>query len=93
LQDRAEVKPQLSHGRLGDSLLAPDGSAWMKPVLPVVSVKEAFGEFAAAPKPLDSSLVIDPWRDRVRWLESAPETLTAQDLYPFEILPYFAEPQ
>jgi hypothetical protein len=93
LQNRAVLLPQLSHGMLGDSLLAPDGSAWMQSDLPSVSVKQALTEFAAVPKPLGSSLVIDPWRDGVRWLESAPETLTALDNHPFEVLPYFAYPQ
>jgi hypothetical protein len=93
LQHRALLLPQLSHGRLGDSLLAPDGTAWMQPDLPAVSIKQALSEFTAVPKPLGSSMVIDPWHDSVRWLNATPETLTALENHPFEVLPYFAYPQ
>ncbi len=92
LDARAAGMKNLTTGRLGDPMLSESGQSWIGPFLPHTTYAAAMTDFADVPKPLGSSLVLDPWTDTVRWLEAQQYELTAADLYPFAVLPYYAEP-
>jgi hypothetical protein len=60
LRDRESALKAMSHGYLGDSLLGPDGPAWIATALPAVTLKDAYANPAQSPTAISSMLSIDP---------------------------------
>jgi hypothetical protein len=90
LADRGRVLKALNTPKLGDSLLKPDGTAWMGD-LAHMSPKIDWDDLTqTAALPLGSWLKTDPWDDRVHMLTAkryAP--MNARDKMPFEVTPVF----
>jgi hypothetical protein len=90
LVDREKALKGLNTPKLGDSLLKPDGTAWMGDVAKMAP-KLNWDDLAQSPAlPLGSWLKTDPWDDKVHMLNAkryAP--MNARDKMPFEVTPVF----
>jgi len=90
LAERGKVLKGLTTPELGDSLLKPDGNAWMAD-LQKMSPKLNWDDLTQSPAlPLGSWLKTDPWDDKVHMLNAkryAP--MNARDKMPFEVTPIF----
>ena len=88
LADRGNVLKALTTPRLGDSLLRPDGTPWMR-ALARSAPRLNWDDLAQIPAlPLGSWLKTDPWDDRVHQSNAklyAP--LTPRDKMPLEVTP------
>ena len=90
LADRGKELKALNTPLLGDSMLKPDGTAWMAD-LTHDAPKINWDDMAQIPAlPLGSWLKTDPWDDRVRMLNAkryAP--MLAHDKMPLEVTPIY----
>jgi hypothetical protein len=90
LVERGKVLKGLTTPKLGDSLLKPDGTAWMAE-LQKMAPKLNWDDLTQSPAlPLGSWLKTDPWDDKVHMLNAkryAP--MNARDKMPFEVTPIF----
>jgi hypothetical protein len=90
LVDRSKALKGLTTPKLGDSLLKPDGTAWMSD-LQKMAPKLNWDDLTQSPAlPLGSWLKTDPWDDKVHMLNAkryAP--MNARDKLPFEVTPIF----
>jgi hypothetical protein len=90
LADRGKVLKALNSPRLGDSLLRPDGTPWMK-TLAASAPKLNWDDLTQIPaQPLGSWLKTDPWDDRVHQLNAkvfAP--MNPRDKMPLEVTPIY----
>jgi len=90
IADRGPVLKALNTPKLGDSLLKPDGTAWMA-TLAHSAPKINWDDLAQSPAlPLGSWLKTDPWDDRVHQLNAkfyAP--LNPRDKMPLEVTPVY----
>ncbi len=90
LADRGKVLKALNSPRLGDSLLRPDGTPWMKQ-LAASAPKLNWDDLTQVPaQPLGSWLKTDPWDDRVHQLNAkvfAP--MNPRDKMPLEVTPIY----
>ena len=82
--------PFLLTPRLGDSLLRPNGTAWMASISSNTPALQTDNLQQIAALPLGSHLKIDPWSDKVVQLHVRPEPLlNARDKMPFEVTPIY----
>ncbi len=89
VQRGTELKA-LNTPKLGDSMLKPDGTAWMADLVKLAPKIEWDDLNQSAALPLGSWLKIDPWDDTVHMLDAkryAP--MNARDKMPFEVTPIF----
>ncbi len=90
LVQRSQELKALNTPKLGDSLLKPDGTAWMSE-LEHMAPKIDFDDLnQTAALPLGSWLKVDPWDDSVHMLDAkryAP--MNSRDKMPFEVTPIF----
>lgn len=88
---RAKILPALVTPRLGDPLVKADGTPWMTGFLnqgPKLNMEDVAQDRAAMP--LGSHLRIDPWDDRVYFLNTrADQILNPGDKMPFELAPVY----
>lgn len=88
---RTKQLPSLVTPRLGDSLIKADGTPWLSSFLtqgPKLDMANMDQPRAALP--LGSHLKIDPWDDKVYWLNLKAETLlNPGDKMPFELAPVY----
>jgi len=90
LVDRAQVLKALNTPKLGDSLIKPDGTAWMAELEHMAPKIEWDDLNQTAALPLGSWLKVDPWDDSVHMLDAkryAP--MNSRDKMPFEVTPIF----
>jgi hypothetical protein len=87
LDDASRRLPELTHGYLADSLLAPDGRPWIHEWLQNVSVRAAYENPSKAPLPLSSALRIDPESDQLHQILPRIGPSSPAEVHPFEILP------
>src|SRR6201987_585042 len=87
LDDASRRLPELMHGYLADSLLAPDGQPWLHGWLPNVSLKAAYQVPEKAPLPLSSALRVDPENDQLHQILPRIGPSSPAEVHPFEILP------
>jgi hypothetical protein len=86
LSDRGKALKQLNSPRLGDSMLKPDGSAWLSDIAKAAPKLNPDDTTQVAALPLNSWLKTDPWDDKEQMLNAkryAP--LNARDKMPFEL--------
>jgi hypothetical protein len=90
LVERSKELKALNTPKLGDSLLKPDGTAWMAD-LEHMAPKINWDDLnQTAALPLGSWLKVDPWDDSVHMLDAkryAP--MNSRDKMPFEVTPIF----
>jgi hypothetical protein len=89
VQRSTELKA-LNTPKLGDSLLKPDGTAWMADLEHMAPKIDWDDLNQSAALPLGSWLKIDPWDDTVHMLDAkryAP--MNSRDKMPFEVTPIF----
>ncbi|MBT9329607.1 hypothetical protein [Paracidobacterium acidisoli] len=90
LRDREKPLNALLTPRLGDSLVREDGSPWLSGLMPNAPRLDMDNLNQIAALPLNSHLKIDPWDDKVIWLNVKPVTLlNARDKMPLEITPVY----
>jgi hypothetical protein len=90
LRDREKPLTALLTPRLGDSLLRADGSPWLSGLMPNAPKLDMDNLSQIAALPLNSHLKIDPWDDKVEWLNVKPVALlNARDKMPLEITPIY----
>jgi hypothetical protein len=90
LQLREKNLPALVTPRLGDSLIRPDGTAWLADATKGAPRLDPDNLTQIAALPIGSRLKIDPWDDKVIFLNSKPvPLLNAGDKMPLELTPIF----
>jgi hypothetical protein len=90
LQAREKNLQALLTPRLGDSMVKPDGTAWLSEVSkgPAQLDMDNLAQIAALP--LGSHLRIDPWTDEVHFLNVRPgPILNAGEKMPLELTPVY----
>ena len=76
--------------RVGDSLLRPDGHAWMADLANGAPALQMDNLQQIAALPLGSHLKIDPWSDKVVQLHTHPEPIASpRDKMPFQVAPLY----
>ena len=90
LQARQKGLKALTEPQIGDSLLKPDGTFWMQPLVskaPKLNDKDLKQQAAM---PLSQFLRFDPWTDQVIKMNVTYEPLlSSRDKLPFEITPVY----
>ena len=82
--------PFLLTPRLGDSLLRPNGTAWMASISSNTPALQTDNLQQIAALPLNSHLRIDPWSDKVYQLNLKPQqVLNVRDKMPLEVTPIY----
>ena len=90
LQTKEKNLKALMTPELGDSLLDPAGAAWLAGVSKVPALIEPKNLSQIAALPLGSHIRVDPWDDKVEYLQPTPAPiLTASDKMPLEITPIY----
>ena len=90
LVQRSQELKALNTPKLGDSLLKPDGTAWMSELEHMAPKIDWDDLNQTAALPLGSWLKVDPWDDSVHMLDAkryAP--MNSRDKMPFEVTPIF----
>ena len=90
LVQRSHELKALNTPKLGDSLLKPDGTAWMSELEHMAPKIDWDDLNQTAALPLGSWLKVDPWDDSVHMLDAkryAP--MNSRDKMPFEVTPIF----
>jgi hypothetical protein len=90
LVQRSQELKALNTPKLGDSLLKPDGTAWMADLEHMAPKIDWDDVTQTAALPLGSWLKVDPWDDSVHMLDAkryAP--MNSRDKMPFEVTPIF----
>jgi hypothetical protein len=90
LVQRSPELKALNTPKLGDSLLKPDGTAWMADLEHMAPKIDWDDLNQTAALPLGSWLKVDPWDDSVHMLDAkryAP--MNSRDKMPFEVTPIF----
>jgi hypothetical protein len=90
LVQRSQDLKALNTPKLGDSLLKPDGTAWMSDLEHMAPKIDWDDLNQTAALPLGSWLKVDPWDDSVHMLDAkryAP--MNSRDKMPFEVTPIF----
>jgi hypothetical protein len=90
LVEREKAIKGLTSPKLGDSLLKPDGTAWMSDLQRMAPKLNWDDLNQTAALPLGSWIKTDPWDDKVHMLNAkryAP--MNARDKMPFEVTPLF----
>jgi len=90
LVQRSPELKALNTPKLGDSLLKPDGTAWMAELEHMAPKIDWADMNQTAALPLGSWLKVDPWDDSVHMLDAkryAP--MNSRDKMPFEVTPIF----
>ncbi len=90
LVQRSQELKALNTPKLGDSLLKPDGTAWMSELEHMAPKIDWDDLTQTAALPLGSWLKVDPWDDSVHMLDAkryAP--MNSRDKMPFEVTPIF----
>ncbi len=90
LEARAKPLKALVTPQLGDSLLRPDGTPWLSDLIKNSPKLDMNNVNQIAALPLGSHLKINPWDDKVIYLNVKQEPLlNARDKMPFEVTPIF----
>jgi hypothetical protein len=90
LAQRSTELKALNTPKLGDSLLKPDGTAWMADLQHMAPKIDWDDLNQTAALPLGSWLKVDPWDDSVHMIDAkryAP--MNSRDKMPFEVTPIF----
>jgi hypothetical protein len=90
LVQRSQELKALNTPKLGDSLIKPDGTAWMAELEHMAPKIDWDDLNQTAALPLGSWLKVDPWDDSVHMLDAkryAP--MNSRDKMPFEVTPIF----
>jgi hypothetical protein len=90
LVDREKAIKGLNTPKLGDSMLKPDGTAWMADLQKMAPKLNWDDLNQSAALPLGSWIKTDPWDDKEHMLNAkryAP--MNARDKMPFEVTPLF----
>jgi hypothetical protein len=90
LQAREKNLQALLTPRLGDSMVKPDGTAWLSEVSKGPAQLDMNNLAQIAALPLGSHLKIDPWTDEVHFLNGKPgPILNAGEKMPLELTPIY----
>ncbi len=90
LQAREAGLKALSKPQLGDSLMAPDGTFWMKDLVAKAPKLDNKNLTQQAAMPLGSLLRSNPWTDQVIQMHApVVPVLSPRDKLPFEITPVY----
>jgi hypothetical protein len=90
LEARSKQLKALTTPQLGDSLLRPDGTPWLADLMKNSPKLDMNNVNQIAALPLGSHLKVNPWDDKVIYLNVKQEPLlNARDKMPFEVTPIF----
>jgi len=77
----------MSHGYLGDSLLASDGNPWIKAALPATTLKCAYSFPNEIPTPITSMLSVDPDSNSLAQVLPRVALMENEKAHPLEVMP------